>query len=273
MIRTIPFFHTQTYVWPIGPYAYKIKRIRGFNGSATVGLVLQFHTGTQNSPNDLDISKPANATVPLDEFPLQTNSEILFDRAVDGLKDMVAPIVAVLSTTSGVLTAAVAENSTDWALDIEEYEAPPPASGITTTQNANASALNQIWAEVAAGTNKNCLYELVISTAGLAAGTYYLKIFPVNSASVADGTIPFKQFTVPANAAFPFQRLRFGNAKQIGLVPFQQGENAPADGIGNVDQTNHYGCTISLETAGGAALAANQQTAWKYQVKYGAIPV
>ena len=268
MIRVFHCSPLNTYFWPISPYSVRLKRARGYNGSANK-LFLQIHTGTQASPSDVDITIPANATVPLESFVLLPNSEFLFDRAIDCLNDLVGPVVAVLSTTEATLTAATTEATTDVWLDLEEF-AKALDSSWTTTQNTNASAQNQIWATIAAGTNKNALFEVVLNNNSGA--TAFFKIFAQGGTGIADGTVADAVFQVPANTVAPFQRIEFGLPNGAGFTPFHEVQAAGA-------QTDYYGCTFTLESVIGiinvdnqtVAKGANQLTGWKYQVKYSAV--
>lgn len=258
MIRTIPFVNSGTYQFALSPYSLKMLRCRGNYGGPTVGLWLQCHTGTQTTPDDTAIIKPANGTVPIESFAINADSEFLFDRAFDGLKDLVGPTIFVLSTTEATLTAATGETLFDVWFDIEEYEHPPDPSW-TRTYNATPSVNNIIWAEASSAPSSALkqLYEIVLtgSSGGL---TGYLKVFANTTPAV--GEMPYRQYTIPINQAYPMQRLRFGQPFGPGLIPYTQeiAGGAPVD---------HYGCMICLEVVPGGYLGFGV-TDWKYQVKY-----
>lgn len=256
MIRTIPFVNTGTYQFALSPYSLKLKRCRGNYGGSTSGLWLQVHTGTQTTPDDTAIVKPANGTVPIESFLINAASEFLFDRAIDGLKDLVGPTICVLSTTEATLTAATAETLFDVWFDIEEYEHPPDASW-TRTYNATPSATNTIWAENASapGAALKQLFELVVSNSSGSGA--YLKIFANVNPSVGD--MPWRVIPVANNAAYPMQRIRFGQPT-TGVSPYTQTITAGA-------VVDRYGCMICLEATAGA-YAGSGLTTWKYQVKY-----
>ncbi len=260
MIRTIPFVNTATYKWALSPYGVRVARVRGYNSSATAKLWLQLHTGVQGDPSDANITLPANATVPLEEFEIATVAPFDYDFSQDVITStqFAPPLILALSTAAGTLTAATTENSTDVWVDIEEFESPPDASWTVTVNNAPEN-VNQVWAELygaaGSGNAQHQLFELTVAnTSGAVA---YLKLFAKDSGSINIGDIPFRQFTIPANNAYPFQRLRFGEPRKPGLIPQMQ------DSAGLM----HYGCTLLMESSSGA-FASNFITTWKYQVKY-----
>lgn len=268
MIFTIPFVDTATYFWAVSPLDLNVKRIRGVYSGATAKLYMQLHKGVQNSPTDTDISIPANATVPVEEFEILTISNFNFDMSVDPLTDPVAPMVLVLSTTAGALTAATGESLIDVFVDVETDSdrliwngylgaTQQVPAGSTLYASNSLSAKQQIWAD---STTTHELLEIVAyhNVTGVTVNGVvgcYLKIFALNPTTGV--TQPLMEFFVPKNQTTPFSRFNFGSNVGNGFIPQTQ------DSSGVL----HQGLFVSMESAGGVYVSGNQ-VAYKIQVKY-----
>jgi hypothetical protein len=270
MIKTIPFVNTATYVWAVSPFALNLKRIRGLYTGPTPILYLQLHKGTQTSVLDTALSPPANATVPIEEFLIYPNVNFDFDVSNDPVTDALAPVVLILSTTRGALTAANTETLIDVFVDAElgndaypllwngllgAVAQIPVNYALLSNTNVASGAYVQIWTDDKANSKTVC--EICIYQNS---GTYvdvngnsiaFLKLF--STLPVTGVTLPFLTLNVPNGKV-----TRFVFSSEIrGLIPGTQ------DAQGNL----HYGFFLSVETAVGAYTAANVVNPYQYQIK------
>jgi hypothetical protein len=273
-IFTIPFVETSTYLWAVSPLQLFIKRIRGVYSGSTSALYLQLHTGVQQSPTDTNIVAPANGTVPIEEFQIAGTSNFNWDLSYDPATDAIPPMLLILSTTAGTLTAATGESLIDVFVDAEVSgdaflwtgfhgsSAAPPTNqqipaGYSLYANNALSAKQTIWAD---GSGPHELLEIVAyqnnGTATNPAGqsVAYLKLFTQNPLT---GVQPFIEIPVVNGQTTPF--MRFVYSDNVGIGPIPQTEDSSG--------TLHNGLYVTMETLGGVYVAANV-ISYKLQVKY-----
>lgn len=270
MIQTIYFNHSSTFVFPLAPFGVNIKGVRGVYSGATAKVYLQLHQGTQNSPSDNDITKPADGAYPIEQWEILAGTNVgPFQFDFDPITDAPVPSIFVLSSTAGILTAASGESLLDLSVDIEVSGDPllwnatlntaqQVPAGYTLYKNNSLSAVQQIWADG----SPHALLEIVsyqnsgtvVNPAGNTVA--FLKLYTVNPTT--NVTLPWMQIPVVNNLTAPFQRNVFWD--NVGNGPIPQTGTAGA-------LSEHTGLFVSMETAPGKYVSGNV-VAYKIQVKY-----
>lgn len=181
---------------------------------------------------------PANGTVPLmPAIAMQGAFENSFVFAPQGMPVLAPGLVAVLSTTSDTLTAAVAASANITAF-VEEYEFQ--IRGTSYVGDLTTEVLvREVWAEAA--DPRPALYKVEVHD--ITGVDTYLLLFAKDSPS--EGDIPIRSWRVPADG---YLTLNFGTS---GYSPLVQ----------DLDGTIRQGCTFVMSFSATSYVSSDDPSA------------